>query len=215
MKKMKNLLWGLCLIALGVIWGLNALEITDIDVFFDGWWTLLIIIPSVVQFFTVKDKMGSLIGIAIGVVLLLGCQDIIAFEMIWKLVLPALLVIVGIRVIFSSSNKHKGNAKGYNAICSGQEINLAGKPCENTEMVAIFGGITCDLSQAFIEKDITIHAVSVFGGIDLIVPTHVNVKISSTCIFGGVDDKRPIKTTNGAVTVYVESVNIFGGMDIK
>ena len=36
MKKAKKIVWGILLVVLGVIWGLNALEVTDIDIFFDG-----------------------------------------------------------------------------------------------------------------------------------------------------------------------------------
>ena len=46
MKKAGNILWGIVLIVIGVIFALNALDITSIDIFFDGWWTLFIIIPS-------------------------------------------------------------------------------------------------------------------------------------------------------------------------
>ena len=45
MKKFRNILWGLVLIILGLIFGGNALGITDINLFFDGWWTLFIIVP--------------------------------------------------------------------------------------------------------------------------------------------------------------------------
>ena len=45
MKKIENTVIGLILIIIGVIIGLNAFHITNIDLFFDGWWTLFIIVP--------------------------------------------------------------------------------------------------------------------------------------------------------------------------
>ena len=42
MEKFKNMLWGLVLIILGIIIGGNALGITNINLFFDGWWILFI-----------------------------------------------------------------------------------------------------------------------------------------------------------------------------
>ena len=36
MKKVGNILWGLVFIVLGLIFGLNALGITDINIFFRG-----------------------------------------------------------------------------------------------------------------------------------------------------------------------------------
>ena len=77
MKKVSSILWGLVLVAAGVIFALNAFNITDIDVFFDGWWTLFIIIPCAIGLFTEREKIGNIIGIVVGVFLLLCCQDIL------------------------------------------------------------------------------------------------------------------------------------------
>ena len=103
MKRSSKIIWGILLIAAGVIFALNALEIASINIFFDGWWTLFIIIPCVAGLFFDKNKIDNLIGIALGVFLLLCCQDILSFSLLWKLVLPALIVIAGIRLIFSKS----------------------------------------------------------------------------------------------------------------
>ena len=46
MKNVKPIVWGIAIIALGVIFGGNALGLFELNVFFDGWWTLFIIIPS-------------------------------------------------------------------------------------------------------------------------------------------------------------------------
>ncbi|MBE6609932.1 MAG: hypothetical protein E7634_04630 [Ruminococcaceae bacterium] len=77
MKKIKNTVWGIVLIVIGVIVALNALKITNIDLFFDGFWTLFIIIPCFIGIFTEKDKKGNLIGLVIGVLLLLACRDLL------------------------------------------------------------------------------------------------------------------------------------------
>ena len=59
---MKNIILGLILIILGVIIGLNTFGITSIDIFFDGWWTLFIIIPAILGLSKEKDKTGNIIG---------------------------------------------------------------------------------------------------------------------------------------------------------
>ena len=73
MKKLNGIVWGIVLVAAGVLLGLNAFGITDIDIFFDGWWTLFIIVPCAVGLVTDRNKFGSLIGICVGVFLLLCC----------------------------------------------------------------------------------------------------------------------------------------------
>ena len=88
MKKVSNVLWGFAFIIVGLILGLNALELTNINIFFDGWWTLFIIIPCFIGLFDDKEKTGNIIGLVIGVLLLLCCQDLFAFDLVWKLILP-------------------------------------------------------------------------------------------------------------------------------
>ena len=34
MSKVKNILWGVIILVIGIIWALNALEITNITIFF-------------------------------------------------------------------------------------------------------------------------------------------------------------------------------------
>ena len=95
MKKFGNVLWGIVLIIIGLIIGGNALGITNINIFFDGWWTLFIIIPCFIGLFKDNEKTVNLIGLLIGVALLLACQNIIDFHLIWKLAFPIILVIIG------------------------------------------------------------------------------------------------------------------------
>lgn len=91
-KKVSLLLWGIVLIALGLLFALNALDILSVNLFFDGWWTLFIIIPCAVSLFTSRDKTGNIVGILIGVFLLLCCQGILRFSILWKLLVPAIIV---------------------------------------------------------------------------------------------------------------------------
>ena len=100
-KKIKNVLCGIVLIAVGVMFALNTLEITNIDIFFEGWWTLFIIVPCTVGLFTERDKTSNIVGILIGVCLLLCCQEVMDFSMLWKLLIPAIIVIVGIKMIYT------------------------------------------------------------------------------------------------------------------
>ena len=94
MKKISYFLWGIVLMAAGVLLALRVFGITNVDVFFDGWWTLFIIIPCVVGLFTEEKKTGSLIGIALGVFMLLCCQDVLS----WKLLVPAIFVGIGLKL---------------------------------------------------------------------------------------------------------------------
>lgn len=104
MKKYENVIWGIILVLIGLIIGGNSLGIININIFFDGWWTLFIIIPCLLGLFKGNEKLGNIIGLLVGVLLLLGCRDIIDFNLIWKLVLPIVLILIGLSSIFKDKN---------------------------------------------------------------------------------------------------------------
>ena len=107
MKNFGNLIWGILFILVGLIVGLNAFGVTRINIFFDGWWTLFIIVPCFIGLFKEREKTGNIIGLLIGIALLLCCQDILDFDMIWKLALPTVLIIIGISFIFKDTFNSK------------------------------------------------------------------------------------------------------------
>ena len=80
MKQVRPIVWGIAIIALGVIFGGNALGWFSLNIFFDGWWTLFIIIPSVISLVTEKEKLSSLGFLAAGVILLLAAQNVFSYE---------------------------------------------------------------------------------------------------------------------------------------
>ena len=96
MKNISRILWGIVFILVGGILALNLFGITDIDIFFDGWWTLFIIVPCFVGIFSEREKTGNIIGLLIGVFLLLSCQGIISFDLLWKLAVPVIIIIIGL-----------------------------------------------------------------------------------------------------------------------
>ena len=225
MKKSKKILWGIILVVCGVLFALNALGITNVDVFFQGWWTLFIIVPCAVGLFTNRDKSGNLIGLLIGVLLLLCSQDVLEYEILWKLLAPTIIVIIGLKLIFSGMFCKKGSGCTVTAVSSdgaptvgcavfsGSELDCNGKVFEGAKLVAVFGGVECDLRNAIIQQDCAIELAAVFGGIDIIVPSHVNVQTNTVSIFGGVDNY--VKPNPGGPTLYIKGACVFGGADIK
>lgn len=225
MNKMSNILWGLFLIVIGVIFGLNALEITNINIFFDGWWTLFIIIPCFFGLLKDKDKVSDSIGLVIGIFLLLACRDIISFGTILKLIIPIVLIIIGLSVIFKGTIKakikdeikklNKTNDDEYAATFSSQDLDFSNEKFKGCNLNAIFGGVKCNLTNSKINEDVVVNASAIFGGITIYVPDDVNVKITSTSIFGGVSDERKNKKVDSKVTLYINATCMFGGVEIK
>ena len=111
MKKVENLIWGAVFIVIGLVLGLNALGVTNIDIFFDGWWSLFIIVPSVVSIIKNYKDVSAYIWLAIGIALLLSAQGILDMSVIGKLILPAVLVAIGVGIIFKDTVSSRVNEK--------------------------------------------------------------------------------------------------------
>lgn len=227
MKKFGNVLWGIVLIIIGLIIGGNALGITNINIFFDGWWTLFIIVPCFIGLFKDDEKTGNIVGLLIGVALLLGCQNILDFDLIWKLAFPTILVIVGLSIIFKDTlggkvsdeikklNEKRNGENSYCATFSGQNVKFDGEKFTGADLTAVFGGVKCDLRKAIIDSDVVINASSTFGGIEIYVPENVKVKTKSTSIFGGIENKANAKEDVNSPTVYINGTALFGGVEVK
>lgn len=218
-------LWGILFITLGLIIGLNALGIASINIFFEGWWTFLIIIPSLIGLVSKKqDKTDCIIGLVIGTSFFLSSRDIISFEMILSLILPVILIIVGFEFLLSDNMKKEikdkfkrqdnENLEDIFAIFGDQNINFKNNSFKGCNLDSIFGSLKLDLRGAKLESDTLIKACSIFGSIDIILDEDVNVVLKTTPIFGSIVNK--VRNNNETKkTIYIEGFTLFGGINIR
>ncbi|MGN1084031.1 MAG: LiaF transmembrane domain-containing protein [Lachnospiraceae bacterium] len=217
-EKIANILWGLVLIAVGIVVGGKVMGFWEFSVFFPGWWTLLIIFPCFIGM--IKNGPGPVNTIIMlcGILLLLERNNVIAGNVIAKLLIPEIFFIIGLFVLFGSlfaGTRHHYNGKqAYTATFAGNAV----APSESTAFEgcaaeAVFGGLDLDLRNAVIEDGAVIEAVSIFGGVDIKVPADVNVKVKRTALFGGA--KSHVENHAGRPVLYVNALCMFGGVDIK
>lgn len=227
-KKITPVVWGIVLIVAGVMYGGDALGLWDFSLFFDGWWTLFLIVPSLVAIFTDGPRTDKFIVLLLGVGMLLAEQDVVAWKTMWKLALPVLLVIIGVKLLFGRKKTpvsdeapvvvHIGGDAAENtaSVFSGDKVNYAGCNYTGSTHTAIFGGFDVDLRDAVITQDVVINATCIFGGGDIYLPPNVKLKMTGGLnLFGGSADKRTTRCEGDAPTVWLKAVCIFGGVDVK
>ena len=229
MKRVKPIIWGIAIIALGIIFGGNAIGLFNINIFFDGWWTLFIIVPSIISFLTDRE-LSNLITLAIGVILLLAAQNVFSYEVAWKVIVALVLIAIGIGIIIKSTIRNKNDKEvekkihdlendkvmdSQTAIFSGSDRVYSDEVFTGANLIAVFGGVDLDLRRAKFTKDTVIKAFCLFGGIDIKVPEDVQVKIKSGFIFGGVADERKGSIGKGKYTIYLDTAGGFGGISIN
>ena len=212
----RNLFWGIVLIVVGILFLGRNMNWWNFSIFFEGWWTLFLIVPSIVSLVR-KESMGtSFLILVLGVLMLLASQNVIEWSTIWKVFLPIIIMVVGLSIIFGNrkvkTKMVKGNAKEYVAIFSGVD-EVINKIESDFKMTAVFGGIELDMRDVVLESDLVIDCFTLFGGIDIRLPKDVVVKVNGLPIFGGVENKYR-NNHEAKVTVYINHTTICGGVDL-
>ncbi len=230
-KKLSAIIFGLIVVFAGVGYGADALGYIDnFTIFFDGWWTLFIIVPSFCSLFEKhSNKFISLALLALGVGLLLWQQDILTFP-VGKLVLPAVAIIFGLSIIISTFTGHKcGNKNGdcspiitddgslpqYSASFGAVRPNYNGQPFTGCILDASFGSAFLDLRGAIVEGECTINAKASFGGIEIYLPQSCRLDLHSSASFGGIENKFLNTADPEAPVIHIHAEASFGGIEIK
>lgn len=235
-NKLIGIVLGALLIAGGVLTALSLFGLVETDFSLDGWWTLFIILPAIGGLFTDREKLGSLFMLSLGIYLLLAARDIIDYGVFWKLLVPTVIVLLGIKLIVHSlgtkstepSTVGQENADGnasqettdkndvecvsvfnsQTADCNDKDIRLA-------KVGAVFGGTKCNLSEATFRDGSQLDIFCLFGGAELVIPANIEVSVNAFCLFGGIDDKRKNSETPKTARLTVNGFCLFGGAEIK
>lgn len=221
----KRFIIGLCFIALGVIIGLSTFDIIDVNLFFPGWWTLFIIVPSVMGILCDGDKTWSIVGLFIGSFLFLSCQPFFDFDILWKLFIPFVLVICGLNIMFKKNNKIIYEEKisdndihddmKEEVITSKDESKKEHYQEDNILTISsVFKNTTTDLSEKKFKNNDVIKVSSIFGDNKIYLSSDINVKIKSGILFGNVYNDKVDKEDN-KTTVIIDCGILFGSVQIK
>lgn len=229
-NKIGNVLWGLFFIFLGLglagrfLWGWNF------TLFFNGWWTLFIIIPCIISIIESGIRVPNLFGTILGILLFLSCQDGIGYIFSWKLIWPLMLIAVGICIIISPfTGKHRYNKTYDNTtnkttysfqkkmnVCFGERRFSSAADFDGCELSCSFGSMTVDLINAKITQDCTIECHNSFGQTVILVPSDVNVQIYIEPVLGSVDNRvRNNINTPELPTLLIQGDCSFGQILVK
>jgi len=180
-----------------------------------------------------KRKFWGLIVLAVGVMMVLRAMGV--SEFLWffdgswhKYIIPGLIVLVGFKLILSSSkqtnngfklcevpDQNDGELPKMSVAFSGNAYNFNGEHFRGAKLDVMLGGITLDLNGAEIENGAVIDAHCFMGGVELRLPQDVNVEIHSDCFLGGVDNKNHRGNAYSTKTIVLKASCLMGGVDIK
>ncbi|MBR4282233.1 MAG: hypothetical protein IKT35_00800, partial [Clostridia bacterium] len=162
---------------------------------------------------------------AVSTIVLLCCQEILTYKLVFSLIPSLLFLAIGVSILvrdvigtktdrmIRNLNKEKPFTK-YNASFSSQSVDFDGKEFKGVSLSATFGDIKCNTQNAFLNGNAVVNARATCGGVTVILPANVNVRVKSTTIFGSVINRRNCKDIEGAPTVYIKSNCYLGTITI-
>lgn len=215
---------GTILIAAGVVIFGNLYGYWHFNLFFAGWWTLFLIVPGIISMAQGAVNFGNVILVLIGAMLLLGQQGIIDESQAFKLIFPLILIMLGIFIFIGSNHKNHHSVEGsidsednpnYVAVFSRNNVTNASQQLRGGNATSMFGNMVVDLKQARVQNDFTFNSTVLFGGINILVPSEVRVRVTGIPIFGANEVKVVSPTDEKLPLITFNCITLFGSTEVK
>lgn len=230
-RNRNRIFFGLMLISFGLLFFLKKTGLISGLQFSNIWPYILILIGLVLA---VKNRFvgwGPYILMFIGI---FHAIPAFSFELAGRtvhsgaLALPFLLVLLGCMVIFRPCTKkygrkavpvsHTDSLMQMDVVFGGRKEVITSKDFRGGHISATFGGAEINLMQAeSADGNIVLDLRITFGGCDLLLPSHWEIRNEIVPVLGAVEDNRVIRTEekDRKTIVILRGSCVFGGIDIK
>jgi predicted membrane protein len=222
-------LWaGVIVLCIGLFIFLRKMGLEMPDWLFS--WPMIIVAVGFLM--GVKNKfqgIGWFIVTFVGCVFLVG--EIVPDEWdISRFIFPTILIMVGVYMIGRAASRKQRyeeimgegtvrNSDDYiqsTTIFSGTNKMILSKNFQGGAITTVFGGTELNFTQADIQGEVVLDITTLFGGVEIVVPSSWDVRVDVATVFGGIEDKRaipPVIPTNKVLVL--KGSCTFGGVDLK
>jgi len=225
--------FGLVVLVIGLLILLKQLGFNDLIPIRSFWPYILIVIGLIIGVKSGFRSSAPFILILIG-----AAHAIPAFHFTMgdtvvysrKLVMPLVLIGAGVFFLYISRKK-KFNYPGpgiqtsnkdfvtMDVMFGGSKEIVTSKNLTGSDISAVFGGAELNFSQADTAQDVIYFNVrTVFGGCEIILPPHWEVKNEMFVALGSAEDQRMMRqpdTSSEKKTVVRKGVSMFGRVEIQ
>lgn len=121
------------------------------------------------------------------------------------------------RPVMNYDESHGGEeADQIVAIFGGATRKHRWKVRRNTSILAMFGGVELDLTEATFEAhELTFNVFCLFGGVEVTVPPGTDVDSSVIAVFGGAEVRKLAPPDGVAPRIVVKGFCGFGGVEVR
>lgn len=234
-----RLVFGLVVIALGVVFLLEELGIADAGRILRYWPAVLLAygVMRITGFFCRQNVIGGALFALAGAWLLLKAVDVIPYDP-WDF-WPVILVAIGVSMVLGALGRARpggpaaprgagsgnGAAAGGEdpsptisafAVWSGVDRKVVAQNFRGGDVTAIMGGHEIDLRGAKLEgESAVIDLFVVMGGVDLRVPEDWSVECDGVAIMGALEDNTRSRTEPMRGRLILRGLILMGGVEVK
>lgn len=219
-----RLIIGFAILALGMLWTLDNLDVLQSEPI-TRWWPVVLVVIGAVQLLEPRaNRIPGVALIVIGSLLLLDRANLIDFDL--GDLIPLAIAFIGAKLIWEAVTRRRprsAEAIGDSdsvihafAMMSGVKRQSVSQEFRGGDANAIMGGVELDLRNARIRPgdDVMIDAFAMWGGIEIKVPPQWRVVGNVLPIMGAfTDNSHP--TGEPGPTLTVRGTAIMGGIEVK
>jgi predicted membrane protein len=216
---------GVLVIGLGVLFLLDNLDILDLHHAI-GFWPLALIAAGCVALFGNGPRSGNFVGgvlIAAGVLMILGRMGVLYVS--WSTLWPLVMIALGALVLYRSlgagrvaqgvlKDADPDNVVDIVAILGGYERRITTPDFRGGEITAVMGGCALDLRASAIVREAVVNVFTIWGGIEIKVPPDWTVILNGTPVMGGFAEKT-IRPPDGSKRLVITGYAIMGGVEVR
>lgn len=215
-----KLLFGLALIALGVLYTLAELFSGFDPEEFLRFWPLLLVTVGLGKLFwpaSGGSRVTGAILVILGLVLQLNLLEYLNISL-W----PLILILIGLRIAWQGmagrSEAEVGSSSTVNAVAvlAGASRSSNSEDFRGGDFVAFMGGCEANLKSARIaEGPAVIDVFALWGGVEIQVPEDWTVVMKGLPLLGGFEDNTTPPAEDTGQVLIVKGFAVMGGVEIK
>jgi hypothetical protein len=218
-----RLIIGLGILAVGLLWTCDNLNIIEADEILE-WWPAFLVLAGLARLLDpTPGKVGAGVLVAVGTVLLLDSIDVAEIDL--GDLFPLFIAVIGGKLVWDSMNRKRrtpaspedpGSELHAFAMMSGVKRQSTTRAFQGGDANALMGGAEIDLRNAEIREgeQPVIDVFAMWGGIEIRVPEGWRVISHVLPLMGGFVDNTVNRSGAGPVVV-VRGTVIMGAVEIK
>jgi predicted membrane protein len=220
-----QVVFGLMVVAAGVLFTLDGLEVLDARDYIRYWPAGLVAVGLLKLWHALRDGhgwFGGIVFVALGTWMLV--ERIVYFTINARAVFPLILVGLGAYMVWrgiGGERRHRTSDghSGFSAlaIMGGVSRRSSSQAFQGADLTAVMGGCEIDLRPASIApgSEAVIDVFAFWGGIEIRVPQDWTVITRAMPLMGGVEDKTHAPQGPVNKRLVLRGIVLMGGVVIK